>query len=161
MKKIKYTPVLLLILSASLIFSGCIIHDDDYYQPAPPSYQHFFGEEFNSDTRGWAFDDPIDSGYALVANGQYKMVDYSYFGGYNIPAVYTGANTNRDFLVQSSLRSSYGMALVFGVSGSSYGYSFFIDETGYYAVYKEGASPQTIIDWTYSSAIRNGWNDVE
>src|SRR5206468_47440 len=56
------------------------------------------------------------------------------------------------------------MGLVFGVSNNDYGYSFFIDDKGYFAIYKEGNSTtpaKAILDWQYSSAIRTGWNDIE
>jgi len=165
MKRIRYAPVLMLVALLSLGFTGCIIKDDDdYYNPnpnPPSSYQQSFTEEFSSDNRGWTFDHPADSSYGLVANGQYKMVDYSHLGYFEIASVPTGANTSRNFLVKTRVRSDYAMALIFGASGTSYGYSFFIDEAGYFAVYKEGSSPETIINWTQNAAITNGWNDVE
>ncbi|MBS1776441.1 MAG: hypothetical protein JSS64_09205 [Bacteroidetes bacterium] len=156
----------LIILTIILVsgISSCTVNND-YYNTNPNNtgtgYQYLFNEDFNSDTRGWAFDDPIDSAYALVSNGMYKMVDYSFTGGYHIAAVSTGANVNRNFLVQSRIKSNNAMALIFGASPNSYGYSFFIDDTGYFAVYKEGTSPQTLITWTKANAIKVGWNDVE
>jgi hypothetical protein len=56
------------------------------------------------------------------------------------------------------------MALVWGVSPNSYGYSFFIDDRGYFALYDEGSASvasQALIDWSQNGAIRQGWNDVE
>lgn len=161
MRRVPYAILLFSLAFAALGFSGCVIHDRDYYNPQPSGYRYVFNEDFLNDTRGWAFDDPVDSAYALVTNGWYKFVDYSYGGGTHIPAVPTGANVNRDFLVQTRLRSNFAMALIFGASNSSYGYSFFIDESGYFAVYKEGNYPQSLIDWQYSSSIKPGWNDVE
>ena len=55
-------------------------------------------------------------------------------------------------------------ALVFGVSNTEYGYSFFIDDKGYFAVYNEGNANipvKTILDWQYNAAIVSGWNSVE
>jgi hypothetical protein len=166
MKRTSYTSLLLFVALISLGFTGCIINDNDYYepQPQPAGYQYVFNEDFTADTRGWAFDDQADSAYALVTNGSYKFVDYSYTGGYHTAVVSTGADVSRDFLVQTRLKSNYAMALIFGASNSDYGYSFFIDEQGYFAVYKEGNPTQTIIDWQQSSAITTGsqsWNDVE
>jgi hypothetical protein len=163
MKTRTYLKPLLFILVAAFSLTGCIIHDDDYYntQPDPVGYYNQFNEDFNNDVRGWSFDDPLDSAYALVTNGTYKFVDYSYTGGYNIAAVTTGARTDRNFLVQTRMSSNYAMALIFGASNNDYGYSFFIDEQGYFAVYKEGFPAQTVIDWTFNSAIRADWNDVE
>jgi hypothetical protein len=72
--------------------------------------------------------------------------------------------TTRDFDIQTRFRSNNAMAMVFGVSPSDYGYSFFIDDRGYFALYDEGTSsikPQAILDWSQSSAVRSGWNDVE
>src|SRR5688572_29318687 len=148
MTRIKFTSALLLIALLSLTFTGCY-RDQDYYEPDPPpvGYQNSFNEEFSLDNRGWAFDDQTDSAYALVANGMYKFVDYSKTGGTHIAAVPTGANVHKNWLAQSRLKSDYAMALIFGASNNSFGYSFFIDEAGYYAVYKEGSPAQTIIDW--------------
>lgn len=158
----KRLPILLLLIAA-ISFTGCIIERDRYdVTPQPPrGYQSIFHEDFTNDTRGWAFDDPIDSAYAFVRDGAYKFVDYSYTGGYHTAVVPTGAHPNRDFLVQARITSNYAMALIFGASNRDYGYSFFIDEEGYFAVYREGYPAETIIDWQYSPNIRAGWNDVE
>ena len=162
MKKFTYTAAILFF--SSVLFTSCIIREEHYNtnpQPQPTGYQYIFNEDFNNDTRGWAFDDQRDSAYALVTNGLYKFVDYSFNGGYHIAAVKTNANVYRDFKVQTRMKSNYAMALIFGASGSDYGYSFFIDEAGYFAIYKEGLTPQSIISWQYNSAIRPDWNDVE
>jgi len=163
MKRIKYTSTLLLVALFSVVFTGCIYNDNDYYEPDPQpvGYQYSFNEEFTVDKRGWAFDDQADSAYALVTGGVYRFVDYSRTGGTHIAAVPTGANVDRNFLVQTRMKSDYAMALIFGASNNSFGYSFFIDEAGYFAVFKEGASPQKIVDWTHSSVINRNWNDVE
>ena len=166
MKKIKYAPLLLLLGLLSFSFTGCIIEDDDDYyhpnpNPQPSGYQHVFTEDFNSDSRGWTFDDPQDSTYGLVANGQFKLVDESRLGALHMVVVSTSTNTSRNFLIRSRMKSNYAMGLIFGASNSSYGYSFFIDEAGYFAVYKEGSTPETLIDWQQSTAIKAGWNDVE
>lgn len=164
MKRIRYAPVLAFAVVLSLGFTGCIIHDDDYYHhnPNPPSgYQQSFAEEFDDDRRGWTYDDSQDSSYAFVANGYYKMVDYSRRGSNHVAVVTTGANTSRNFLVQSRMSTDNAMGLIFGASNKTYGYSLFIDPAGYYAVYKEGLNPDPVIDWTRSSSIKNGWNDVE
>ena len=162
MKRIKYSSALLLVVLLSLAFTGCY-RDRDYYEPDPQpvGYENSFNEEFEVDNRGWAFSDQEDSAYALVSNGVYKFVDYSKTGGTHIAAVPTGANVNRNWIAQTRLRSDYAMALIFGASQNSFGYSFFIDESGYYAFFKEGSSPQAVIDWTHNSAIKSGWNDVE
>jgi hypothetical protein len=163
MKKRSYTLLLSLLGLILLGGSGCVIHDDDYYDPTPQptGYRNVFNEEFSTDNRGWTFDDPADSAYAFVTGGLYKFVDYSYTGGTHEAVVTTSANFNRDFLIQTRIKSNYAMALIFGASGSSYGYSFFIDEAGYFAVYKEGYHPEVILDWQRSSAINSGFNDVE
>jgi len=163
MKRIRYAAVLTVAV-LSLGFTGCIIKNDDYYHhnPNPPSgYQHVFTEEFDDDRRGWTYDDSKDSSYAFVANGYYKMVDYSKRGSNHVAVVTTGANVNRDFLIQSRIHTDNAMGLIFGASGKTYGYSLFIDKTGYYAVYKEGLHPDPVIDWSYSGNIRSGWNDIE
>ncbi len=159
--KRKSLPIILLLLTAA-IFTGCIRDDRYIVQPdQPPVYQAGFSEEFDSDVRGWAFDDQFDSAYAFVQNGQYKFVDYSYTGGFHIASVPTGIPLNRSFVIQTSMSSNNAMALIFGASASDFGYSIFVDDQGYFAVYKEGYNPEVIIDWQNSSAIRTGHNDVE
>jgi len=164
MKRMSYTAALILTTVFSLGFTGCIIYDDDHYNPQPQQptgYQYIFDEDFVNDNRGWTFDDPADSAYAFVTGGLYKFVDYSRKGGTHVAVVSTGVNTNHNFLIKTKMKSNYAMALIFGAGSNSYGYSLFIDEAGYFAVYKEGASPQTILDWQYSGAINPDWNDVE
>lgn len=162
MKRNGYLPLLAFMLLLSLGLGSCVIKDNDYYDPPPPSgYQYVFNEEFSNDTRGWTFDDRKDSAYALVANGYYKMVDYSWLGSNHVAVVRTGVNTNRDFLIQTRMETDYAIGLIFGASPNSYGYSFFIDDAGYFAVYKEGVRPEALVNWQYSSNILQGWNDVE
>ena len=58
------------------------------------------------------------------------------------------------------------MGIVFGNTGNQYdyGYSFILNNGGFFVVYKEGnatTNVQVIKDWTSNSAIKtNGWNDV-
>lgn len=139
---------------------------DSYYNTQPQGYQYQFAEDFNSDTRGWAFDDPVDSAYGLVQNGVYKMVDYSLTGGFQTAVVSTGCNVDGNFLVQTSIQSNYQFALIMGTSSSHYGYSFFIDnDYQQFAIYDEGSATQnyqTLQDWTTSSAInKSGFNKIE
>ncbi|HRO43541.1 MAG TPA: hypothetical protein PL009_11955 [Flavipsychrobacter sp.] len=165
MKSIKYAPALALAALLSLGFTGCIIdNDDDYYNPnphPPATYQQSFDEDFDKDTRGWTFDDRADSSYAFVANGYYKMVDFSRLGSNHVAVVSTGANTAKNFSIKTRMSTDNAMGLIFGASSNTYGYSLFIDAAGYYAVYKEGANPDAVISWTQSANIKNGWNDVE
>ena len=165
MKRIKYAPILAFTALLSLGFTGCIIDDDDDYynpNPNPPSgFTQTFTEEFNGDTRGWTFDDRADSAFAFVANGYYKMVDESKLGSNHVAVVSTGANTSKNFVIESKMMSDNAIGLIFGASNNSYGYSFFLDAAGYYAVYKEGANPDPVISWTQHSAIKSGWNEVE
>ncbi len=158
------TPALILLLAISFLFTGCIQTDRYVVEPQPPhppAFQYGFEEEFTHDVRGWAFDDQFDSAYALVQNGLYKFVDYSWTGGYHIASVPTGIPVHRDFLIETRFRSDNAMALVFGASVSDYGYSIFIDDQGYYALYKEGLYPEALIDWEFTEAIRVGNNDLE
>jgi len=163
MKGIKYAPVLALVAMLSLGFTGCIIDDDDdYYNPNPPAgYRNTFNEDFNDDNRGWTFDDSKDSAYGFVANGYYKMVDYSKLGSNHVAVAPTGANTSGDFLIKTRMNTDNAMGLIFGASNNSFGYSIFIDQAGYFAVYKEGANPDPVINWTQSSSIKSGANDIE
>lgn len=148
-------------------FSSCI--KNEYYDahpanPTPVGYRYIFDDNFNSNINNWAFSDPKNSAYVDILNG---MLRYNYLpnaSGTNTVAVNTGANLRNDFLVQTRIKSDNAMGLVFGVSNNDYGYSFFIDGQGSFAVYKEGDAytpVKTIIDWTYSNSINPGWNDVE
>lgn len=155
------------LLIAIIIFSSCT-RRDNYYDPVPQhptGYQYEFSEPFNNDTRGWAFDDPIDSAYALVTNGEYKFVDYSLTGGLHTAVVPTSADVDNNFLVQTRLESDYAMGLIFGASDTHYGFSFFIDHAGYFAIYNEGGKNQPLRilqNWTQNNVIKEtGYNDVE
>src|SRR5690349_3268060 len=126
MKKMKYLSVVLFVALFSFALTSCVIHEnDDYYNPQPVGYTNVFNEEFNNDNRGWTFDDPADSAYGFVTTGMYKFVDESKTGGGHQAVVSTGVNTSRNFLIKTSMKSDYAMAVVFGVSNTSAGYSFF------------------------------------
>jgi len=162
MRTKKYIVAVLALGVSSLLFSSCTKRD--HYQTRPTGYQNVFDEEFNNDALGWSFTNSSDSSYADVASGTYEIVNYSKLRSHN-ETVGTGANFNYDFQVQTSIQSNNEMALIFGASNSDVGYSFFIDNSGYYALYYEGSNTigfSTIIDWTASSAIRiNGFNNLE
>jgi hypothetical protein len=153
-------------LASVVGLSSCHFHDDDYYSPTPSTgYQHSFSDAFNTDYNQWSFKDNGNNASVYLSNGQlhydYAPVD----NGTNTVAVSTGmpASTYR-FDIQTRIRSNNAMALVWGVSASDFGYSFFIDDRGYFAVYDEGTASiksKALIDWTQSAAIRTGWNDVE
>lgn len=167
MKRLK---TLLFVPAVTLLFASCI--KNEYYTTEPnnnnnnppPGYQHIWDDNFNNNANNWAFSDPANNAYVTIANG---MLNYSYHpvaSGTNTVAVATGANIDNDFLVQSRIQSDNGMGIVFGVSNTNYGYSFMIDDNGYFAVYNEGnsSSPASaIIDWQYSNAIRAGFNEIE
>jgi hypothetical protein len=168
MKSTRFIPILSVILLAAFVFAGCS-RRDDYYDPQPPppvGYQYQFTEEFDNDTRGWAFDDPTDSAYALVTNNEYKFVDYSFTGGLHTAVVPTTADVDGNFLVQTKLESNYAMALIFGASNSDFGFSFFVDNgLQQFAIYNEGGNSQsfqTLQDWTQNNVIKTtGYNEVE
>lgn len=166
MKKIAYT--LAFLLAGAFMLTGCVVDNSNYPTPQPQQpvgYQNEFYEDFVRDDLGWEFSDPYDSAYAYLENGLYNFVDYSWAGGFHTAVVGTGAPTNYDFLIQTRMRSDYGIALVFGASNTEFGYSFYIDKEGYFAMYNEGNANtglQTILDWQYSNAINpNAWNDIE
>lgn len=152
------------LLLGSGLLTSCV--QKNYYntQPNYPAYQYTFDEEFDNNNLGWAFTDSYDSAYADVQGGTYEVVDYSAIRSHTA-TLPTGANFNYDFQVQARIQSNYEMGLVFGASDYDYGYSFFIDQSGYFAVYKEGspsAYASTIINWQASPAIKtSGWNDLE
>lgn len=144
--------------------SSCI--HTDYYEPTPTpvGYQYAFNDDFNNNANRWAFDDNGNDAHVAIVNGVLKYTYYPLNQGTNTVAVSTGLRMQRDFLIQTRVKSNNAIALVFGLGGGEYGYSFFIDDQGYFAVYDEGnsrISAQALIDWTSSTAIRAGWNDVE
>jgi hypothetical protein len=139
-------------------------YDDYNVQPAN-TYQYAFTDDFNNDMNRWSFQDNTNGAQVYLSNG---MLHYDYqpaASGTNTVAVSTGMPASvAAFSAQARFRSDNAMAMVIGVSPNEYGYSFFIDDKGYFALYDEGNSSvqaQPIIDWTSSSAIRQGWNDVE
>lgn len=153
---------LYLFLAASLLLGGCI--RTDRYEPQPQPQQYEFVEDFNNNARNWAFYDPANNAEVQITGGKLKYTYYPSGTGSNTVAVNTGSRLNTDFSIQTGIRNNNAMGLVFGVSPSSYGYSFFIDPNGYFAIYDEGDAshaPQTLIDWAASNAIGSGWNDLE
>ncbi len=160
----KRALLLFTLLSASL--TSCVVRDDSYYNPEPASpYQYSFTDEFNGDYNGWSFKDGTNHAQVYVSGGQLHYDYHPYDNGTNTVAVSTGMSTgSRAFDIRTRFQSNNAMALVWGVSPADYGYSFFIDDRGYFALYDEGTSsikPSAIIDWSQSNAIRSGWNDVE
>jgi len=158
----KYFTTIVAIGIGSILLSSCTKRD--HYNTQPTGYQNVFDEEFNNDALGWSYTNSSDSSYADVASGTYEIVDYSTKRSHS-ETVSTGANFNYDFQIQTSIQSNNEMALIFGASNFDNGYSFFIDNNGYYAVYYEGSSStgfSTLIDWTATSAIKtNGFNNLE
>lgn len=160
---------ILITLSAIAFTAGlqsCIIHDDSYYSPEPArGYQYSFTDEFNSDQNGWSFRDAGNHAQVYISGGQLHYDYHPADNGTNTVAISTGMSTGtRSFDIRTRFQSDNAMALVYGVSATDYGYSFFVDDRGYFAVYDEGTAsikPQAIIDWSQSSAVRSGWNDVE
>lgn len=158
-----------LLFAASLLFltagfSSCI--RADYYEPdpEPQGYAYTFDDDFLDNSYNWAFDDNVNSAHVAIFNGQLKYAYYPQSPGTNTVAVSTGVRVNRDWLAQTRFQSNNSMALIFGLGNGEYGYSLFIDDRGYFALYDEGnasTAAQTILEWTTSSAIRSGWNDVE
>lgn len=156
----------LTVLITSFLLSSCV--KNEYYtaepDPPPVGYAHIFNDEFNFDAHNWSFSDPANEAYVDITGGTLR---YSYTppnDGTNTVAIDPGADLDYNFLIQTRIKSDNTMGLAFGVSNSDYGYSLFIDDQGYFAVYKEGNANtpvSTIMDWQFSSAIRAGWNDVE
>ena len=164
MKRILAISALVVTVMTGL--SSCVIRHDDYYDVQPTNtYQYHFSDEFNSDYNRWSFQDNANKASVYISNGQLHYDYHPYDNGTNTVAVTSGmpVSTGR-YDIQTRFRSDNAMALAWGVSSSDYGYSFFIDDRGYFAVYDEGTASikaQALIDWTQNGAIRQGWNDVE
>jgi hypothetical protein len=167
MTTMKQLKTLALVLAGSLLLTSCI--KNEYYETNPNTqqpigYQNIFDDNFDYDAHNWSFSDASNDAYVSVGGGRLKY-EYNPPGeGTNTVAINTGVNVNRDFLIQSRISSNNAMGIAFGVSNSDYGYSFFIDDQGYFAVYREGnaSTPvKTIIDWQYNAAILTGWNNIE
>ena len=156
---------LAVILGASFLLSSCIRNDDYYNTPPVNNYRYIFSDDFNNDQNQWSFTDNANRAYVSISGGQLHYDYHPALSGTNTVAVTTGMpQSTRYFDIQTRIRSDNAMALVFGVSASDYGYSFFVDDRGYFAVYDEGTStiPATkLIGWSVSGAIRTGWNDLE
>lgn len=155
---------------STLFISSCV--QKEYYtveppppEPPGPQYNYIFDDDFNNNINNWTFSDPDNAAYVTMVNSWLKYTYMPPNDGNNTVAISTGAKLHRNFLVQTRIRSDYAMGLCFGVSDNDYGYSFFIDNDGYFALYREGTANegvQTIMDWQASEAIyRNGWNEVE
>ncbi|MCB9045661.1 MAG: hypothetical protein H6550_05945 [Chitinophagales bacterium] len=161
--------ILTTVLAAgTLLMTSCV--KNEYYtvdpnQPQGPQYNNVFDDNFDNNQNNWAFSDPNNAAYVSINNSWLKYTYLPINEGTNTVAINTGAKLHRNFLVQTRMKSDYAMGLVFGVSDNNYGYSFFIDNAGYFALYKEGTAQdgvQTILDWQASNAIyTNAWNDVE
>lgn len=169
MKKTKYM-IALLALALTATFTSCV--RNDYYTPDPNNNNnnnpdpvvYTFNEEFSNDNRGWAFSSSADSAYASVSNGQLEFINYSVLGS-NTQVVQTNMSTSGNFTIESKIKSDYQMGIIFGNSGNQYeyGYSFIIDNGGYFIVYKEGnatTNVQVVKDWTANNAINANWNKV-
>lgn len=159
--------ITILFALVTVLFSSCV--KKEYYHVTPEEepigYRYVFDDNFDYDANNWSFSDPGNSAYVRVNNG---LLKYSYLpidDGTNTVAVSTGATVYNNFLIQTRIKTDYAMGIAFGVSNNDYGYSFFIDSDGYFAVYKEGDANtpvQTLLDWQQNSAIvPGGWNDVE
>jgi hypothetical protein len=162
MKKIR---ILLIMLLAAIGVTSCT--KNEYYNTPPQTnsgYKYVFDDNFDRDAHNWSFYDVANSARVNITDGMLKYTYYPTSTGTNTVAIETGVNVDKDFLIQTRIKSDNAMGLVFGVSNSNYGYSFIIDNSGSFAVFKEGSSgssTQTIIDWQTSNAIQAGWNDLE
>lgn len=165
----KFRILTLAALSSLIFLSSCV--KNEYYTvepdapPPPPAYNYVFDDNFNNNINNWTFTDHDNAAYVSLVNGWLKYTYLPAFDGTNTVAVKTGAKLHRNFLIQTSIKSDNAMGLCFGVSDYDYGYSFFIDNQGYFALYKEGTATdgvQTILDWQATDAVyKDGWNDVE
>ncbi|MBS1630755.1 MAG: hypothetical protein JST27_11935 [Bacteroidetes bacterium] len=162
MKRLLLFPALALI--ASLSFSGCVVYSDDYYDTTP-AYSHSFSDDFNTDRYGWGFTDRANDASVYFSNGRLHYDYHPANNGTNMVAVSTGMSSAvTRFDLQTRIHSNNAMALVWGASSSEYGYSFFIDSRGYFAVFDEGnvsLPARAVVDWTRSGAVRDDWNDLE
>lgn len=160
----------ILAIAGILFTSSCV--KNEYYtvepdpqEPPPVEYAYVFDDNFDDNLNNWAFTDHYNAAYVSILNGWLKYTYLPPEEGTNTVAINTGAKLHRNFLIQTRMKSDNAMGLVFGVSEIDYGYSFFIDSEGFFALYKEGGagqSVQTILDWQSSDAIyKHGWNDVE
>ena len=160
----RFTGIALLFAAASAGLSSCVVRDD-YYNAEPVNpYRYSFTEDFNNDYSQWSFRDNANHASVYISNGQLHYDYHPADNGTNTVAGSTGMSAQYAFDIRTRFQSNNAMGMVFGVSSTDYGYSFFIDDRGYFAVYDEGTSgikPQAILDWAQSGAIRQGWNDVE
>lgn len=163
--------LLLIAIIGITMLNSCV--KNEYYtvdpnNPPPPTvpvYNYIFDDNFDNDANAWTFSDPQNAAYVSLVSSALKYTYLPANAGTNTVAINTGAKLHRNFLIQTSMKSDNAMGLCFGVSDVDYGYSFFIDNEGFFSFYKEGDAQsvvQTLLDWQASSAINiGGWNDVE
>ncbi|MEO6831352.1 MAG: hypothetical protein ABI378_03720 [Chitinophagaceae bacterium] len=152
-------------IAASILLSSCVSKNDYGYTPPANNYRYAFSDDFNNDANQWSFTDNQNRAYVSISGGQLHYDYHPANSGTNTVAIATGMpNGTSVFDIQTRFQSDNAMALVFGVSPSDYGYSFFIDDRGYFAVYDEGTSTiaaVALIDWSANNAVLTGWNNVE
>lgn len=169
----KRTIYLLAALCIAMTFTSCV--KNEYYTTDPNNNgggggnnnnYYVFNEEFSNDNRGWAFSSSMDSAYASVSQGMLEFINYSVVGT-NTQVVQTNMRTDGNFTIESRIKSDNEMGLIFGNSGDQYeyGYSFVVNHTGFFIVYKEGnynTNIQILKNATNSNAINinNAWNTL-
>ncbi len=129
-------------LATLFIFTLSSCSRDDRYDPHPYPQQYTYSDEFDNNSNGWNFSDPVNLAYGVVSNGTFNF-DYNDDGS---EAYYASKNINfnpyNDFTLYTRIGSNNNMGLLFGYRDNSetYGYSFTVDFNGNYALYDEGGN---------------------
>jgi hypothetical protein len=161
----------LAMLAISTVLLGSCVKNEYHTDPEPSTNNtggsttgsKVFNDQFDKDEHSWSFSDPADSAYVSIINGTLK---YSYLKttGSSSVSVNTGISFRSNFSIKTRIKSNHIMGIIFGASNTAKGYSFLVDDKGYFAVYNEGdstTSAQAILSWQYAPAIITGdWNDI-
>ena len=163
MSKIHKTAIILLSFAA-LLSASCRKSSNNNTTPVQ-QYQQSFDDEFNTDTHNWSFTDNVNNAGVYISGGLLNYYYHPAASGNNIVAIDFGLNVANNFALQSSISSDNIIGLAFGVSSTSNGYAFEIDQNGRYALYNEGdaTNPRSVIlNWAGNGAVKtNTFNTLE
>lgn len=151
-----YKPVLVLLLSASLLTS---CSKSDYSIPATPTqatYANDLRDDFNSDTHNWSYTNAVDSSSINIAGGYLFYTAHSTVRGIIHTGLATSISSSANFLLETRVISDNVMGLSFGANDTAKGFSFKIDGFGHYALFNEGDTTHSawpVLNWTTSNTI--------
>jgi hypothetical protein len=157
------------IFAAVVAIASCKKSDNNnsVTKPSAVTYSYSFTDQFNDDTNGWVKLGPTNNTTIVVSNG---LLNFMYHPVYNVSATFTDTvnpafDTQHDFMLQTSVGSDNAMGLAFGTTPTNGGYTFEINNNGYYALFFQGDTTRAktaIFNWTKTTAAKPGtYNTLE